>query len=241
MSRIDCFQMPADHAEAVRIQRRLAERVRLEPLEGFPRLVAGADVAFLPRRSMGVAALVIVDRATMQTVEEVRLPGYVHFPYIPGLLSFREIPLLLECFARARVSPDLIICDGQGIAHPRRAGLASHLGVMLNRPTVGCAKSRLVGRHEEPGRDKGEVAVLCHGEREIGRVVRTRTGVKPVFVSPGHLITIEEAAAVVLECTGRFRLPEPVRRAHLAAEAEKRRLPGGPETSEAGEDESHLI
>jgi deoxyribonuclease V len=228
------FRMPADYAEAVHIQHELAKEIRLEPLTAPPRLISGADVALLPGGNMAVAALVTVDRATTSTVEEVLCTGEIPFPYIPGLLSFREIPLLLTCFDRARLSPDIIICDGQGIAHPRRAGLASHLGVVLDRPTIGCAKSRLVGRYDEPGIDKGAAATLRHEGREVGRVVRTRAGVKPVFVSPGHLVTIGEAVALVLAAAVRYRLPEPVRRAHLAAEAEKRRLLRAGESTEAG-------
>ncbi|MBN2432891.1 MAG: endonuclease V [Acidobacteria bacterium] len=218
------FHLPADSDEAIRIQRALAGNVRLDPLPRPPRLVAGADLAFLPGRDIGVAAVVVVDLRSGQTVDEVIITRPVPFPYRTGLLSFREIPAVLDCLIGLHHQPDIIICDGQGIAHPRRIGLASHLGVVLNRPTIGCAKRCLIGDYIEPGPEKGATTPLLHQGLEIGRVVRTRTAVKPVFVSPGHRVTIEDAVAVVLAVAGGYRVPEPVRRAHLAAEQEKRRL-----------------
>jgi len=218
------FHLPADVGEAIRIQRILAGKIRLEPLPRPPQLVAGADLAFLPAEELCVAVVVVVDLQSGETVDHAGVTRPVSFPYRTGLLSFREIPAVLDCFARLCHEPDITICDGQGIAHPRRIGLASHLGVVRDRPTIGCAKSRLIGTWSEPGRKKGSMSPLYHQGREIGHVVRTRTGVKPVFVSPGHRVTVEEAAALVLAATDRYRVPEPVRRAHLAAEAEKRRL-----------------
>ncbi len=138
-------------------------------------------------------------------------------PYIPGLLAFREIPVLLEAFRKLQVRPEAVICDGQGTAHPRGFGIACHLGLYLGIPTVGCGKSRLIGSYTEPGNPKGSATDLTHRGRRIGQVVRTRTGVKPVFVSPGHLVGFDEAVELVLRACSRYRLPEPVRAAHKLA------------------------
>jgi deoxyribonuclease V len=147
-------------------------------------------------------------------VESAGVRAKARFPYVPGYLSFREIPPLLEAFAKLEAVPDLIICDGQGRAHPRRFGLACHLGVLLDLPTLGCAKSRLIGEHREPGPRRGAHTQLREGGEVIGEVVRTRSGVKPVFVSVGHRVCLETARRTVLRLAVRYRLPEPVRAAH---------------------------
>jgi deoxyribonuclease V len=143
----------------------------------------------------------------------------VRFPYVPGLLSFREIPALLAAIEQLDVLPDVILCDGHGIAHPRRFGLACHLGLWLGQPTVGCAKSLLYGQHADPALERGSVASLVGGEQGIGAVVRTRTNVKPVYVSVGHLISLSDAVEIVLNCASRYRLPEPLRAAHRMAKS----------------------
>ena len=139
----------------------------------------------------------------------------VSFPYVPGLLSFREAPPLLKAFEKLSQSPDLAIFDGQGIAHPRGIGLASHLGLFLDVPTIGCAKSRLVGEHEPVGMEKGEMSDLIYKGESVGRVLRSKRDVKPLFVSPGHRISQDRAAEIVLSCCRGYRFPEPIRRAHL--------------------------
>lgn len=199
-------------AEAIALQKELARRVRRAPLAaGRLRRVGGCDVAVAGDRLCAVwlvfslPALEILDRA------EAVVPA--RFPYVPGLLSFRELPALLEAFARLRVRPEAILCDGQGIAHPRRFGLACHLGVLLDLPSVGCAKSRLVGEHDEPGRERGARAPLRDGRETIGAVLRTRDGVRPLYVSIGHRVTLADAVRLVLRCGAGFRLPEPTRRA----------------------------
>ena len=149
--------------------------------------------------------------------------GTVEFPYVPGLLSFRELPLVLRAFEEMASAPDLVFVDGQGIAHPRRFGIAAHLGLLLDVPTIGCAKSWLIGDHEEPGMEAGSYTPLVDGGETIGAVVRTRSGVKPVYVSIGHKVSLEQAVQWVLACCRGYRLPEPTRMAHQAAGGHLRR------------------
>ena len=195
-------------AKARAIQQELATEVRLAPLKAVAR-VAGLDCAFGGDRVF--AAVVAWDVERRQVIERRALSLPVPFPYVPGLLSFREAPALLAALRRLHAPVDALLCDGQGIAHPRRFGLACHLGVLLGLPAVGCAKSRLIGDWAEPGPERGERAPLMQGEERIGTVLRTRTGIKPLFVSPGHLCDFEGAAELVLRCGGGLRLPEPVR------------------------------
>ncbi|MDW7644404.1 MAG: deoxyribonuclease V [Desulfuromonadales bacterium] len=204
------------YTEAVALQRRLADQVRLE--DGLPsslRWVAGVDVSYEKHGDLFFAAVVVLSYPDLQVVEEASAVDRVSFPYIPGLLSFRELPVLLQAFEGLQTRPDVVLVDGQGIAHPRRLGLASHLGLWLKLPTIGCAKSRLCGAHGEPGLQKGEGAVLELNGDPVGVVLRTRERVRPLYVSPGHLCTVARAAQVTLACTTRYRMPEPTRQAHL--------------------------
>jgi deoxyribonuclease V len=195
--------------EAKEIQRSLSRKVRI--VDGFKeiRLVGGADVSF--SRDRGCAACVVMSFPGLDTVEEVMAEGRINFPYVPGLLTFREGPLLLKALLKLETEPDVIVFDGQGIAHPQGLGLAAHMGVLLGRPTVGCAKSRLVGTYREPGPERGSFTPLVFEGRRVGSVVRTRTNVKPVFVSPGNLIGLESSVELVLDCAKGYRLPEPTR------------------------------
>ena len=176
--------------------------------------MAGADISFDRRSPELHAAVVVLDAESLDVVEIAGVRAKARFPYVPGYLSFREIPPLLEAFAKLEAVPDLIICDGQGRAHPRRFGLACHLGVLLDLPTLGCAKSRLIGDYREPGPRRGAHTQLRDGGEVIGEVVRTRSGVKPVFVSVGHRVCLETARRSVLRLAVRYRLPAPVRAAH---------------------------
>ncbi len=194
--------------QAVAVQERLRERVVLRP-SPLPALVAGLDCAFLGDDIVAVGVVWDVGAERVIETRAARMP--VNFPYVPGLLSFREVPVLLKVLRRLTTPIGGILCDGQGIAHPRRLGLASHLGLVAGIPTVGCAKSRLCGTHRQPGRRRGAVAPLMDGEERIGSVVRTRDGVKPVYVSPGHLVDHPSSIDWVLACGGGFRLPEPTR------------------------------
>ncbi|HEY8491005.1 MAG TPA: deoxyribonuclease V [Dehalococcoidia bacterium] len=209
--------------EAIRIQRRLASQVisRGEP-EGVE-LVAGVDIS-VDRAGRGRGAVVVLSYPELRLVERVVEEREVPFPYVPGLLSFREAPVLLPALERLRHRPDLLLVDGQGLAHPRRFGIACHLGLLLDLPAIGCGKSRLVGEYREPGPAVGDRAPLVDRGQVVGQVVRTRAGVKPVFVSPGHRIGLEEAVAWVLRCARGYRLPEPTRLADAVAGG--RRVPG---------------
>jgi len=213
-------------AEARRIQEALAGRVRIEPLPERIELVAGADLAFSRRRGLAFVSVALLRFPQMKIVEEVGLHVKCSFPYVPGLLTFREGPGLVEAFRRLSARPDVVIFDGQGYAHPRRLGLASHIGLWLGLPSVGCAKSRLIGTHEELGPAKGDSAPLYDGEEQIGTVLRSRRGVRPLFVSPGHLSDFETAEELVLRCCVKYRLPEPTRLADRAVARLKRELPG---------------
>lgn len=204
------------YTEAVALQRQLATQVRLEDgVTPSLRWVAGVDVSYEKHGDLFFAAVVVLSYPDLQVVEEASAVDRVSFPYIPGLLSFRELPVLLQAFEGLQTRPDVVLVDGQGVAHPRRLGLASHLGLWLKLPTIGCAKSRLCGEYEEPGPQKGEGAALVLNGAPVGVVLRTRERVRPLYVSPGHLCTVARAAQVTLACTTRYRLPEPTRQAHL--------------------------
>jgi len=209
--------------EAREIQNRLRGRVELADRIGQVRHVAGADVAFDLRRGRAIAGVVVFRFPELDEVERAAVSRPLAFPYVPGLLSFREAPALLEAFARLRHSPDVIFCDGQGYAHPRRFGIACHLGLLLNRPTIGCAKSRLIGEHSEPPRRAGGRAPLREGGETIGVVLRTREGVKPIYVSQGHRVSLERAVELVLAVCDGFRIPKPTRVADHFVEEVKRK------------------
>ncbi len=217
------------YGEARQVQVELAGRVEFVPLAKEPEIIAGLDCAFSGDGKRTFAALVVLkvtglrtrqvgqpERFEFEQIETATAQQETRFPYIPGLLSFREAPVCLEVVAKLRGQPDLFMIDGQGVAHPRRLGLASHLGLFLDKPTVGCAKSRLIGKYEEPGSERGAYSLLRDGDETIGAVVRTRSRVKPVFVSVGHKCTLEDAIRITLACTTRYRIPEPTRLAHQA-------------------------
>jgi deoxyribonuclease V len=165
----------------------------------------------------GTAAVVVLSYPEMMLEEVETMTGRAEFPYVPGLLSFREAPLALAAFEKLRITPDLVIIDGQGYAHPRRMGIACHIGLFLDIPTIGCAKSRLCGVHGEPGKEAGSISDLTDNDEIIGRVIRTKSDVKPLYISVGHKISLENAAHWVSACCRGYRLPEPSRLAHLAA------------------------
>jgi deoxyribonuclease V len=217
---------PATAAEAIELQQRLARRVRLAPLPREVRLLAGLDAAYRstdrPAGAPGTlcfAAVVLWDLGAGTVAEEAAASCRVSFPYKAGLLAFRELPGLLAALARLQRVPEALLCDGHGLAHPRRCGLACHLGLLLGLPALGCAKRPLVGSWEEPGPQAGSrTALIDNGER-IGTVLRTRAGSRPVFVSAGHLLGLPDAEGLALACARGHRLPEPQRRAHLLATA----------------------
>ena len=203
--------------EAVRLQKRLAQEVKEIPLPHPPRTVAGIDVGV--KEGIARAAVVVISLPALQPVAQAVYEMPVPFPYVPGLLAFRELPAVLAALENLPGLPDVLLCDGQGRAHPRRLGIASHLGVLLDHPSVGCAKSRLVGTHPPVPPSRGAWVPLEDKGEVVGAVVRTRAGVKPVYVSVGHRITLREAIALVLQCSPKYRLPEPLRLAHRLSTA----------------------
>ena len=212
--------------EAVALQRRLAGQVRCETFKGLPRIVGGADVSCTRNGGTLWGGLVVFDRKAGQIIESCVVSLPATFPYVPGLLSFRELPVLLEAAAGLDLRPEVLLVDGQGLAHPRRLGLAAHLGLGLDLPTIGCGKSRLVGdTRGEPGAARGCRRLLYHRDERVGVLLRTRAGVKPMWISPGHRMDIDSAARITLACTGRYRVPAPIRAAHhLVGEARRQAL-----------------
>lgn len=201
--------------EAVALQRRLAGQVELaNRLPERVRLVAGVDASYARAGGTAYGAVVVLRLPDMTVVARAGAAMPMAFPYVPGLLSFRELPVVIEAFRRLEVAPDAVICDGQGVAHPRGLGIAAHLGLWLDLPTVGCAKTRLVGEHGPPAAVAGGWTALTFEGRSLGAVLTTRAGVKPVYVSPGHKTDVGSAVSLVWSCCRGRRLPEPVRAAH---------------------------
>jgi deoxyribonuclease V len=198
-------------AAARALQTRLCRQVERSDRLATIRIVAGVDVGFRDGGRITRAAVALLEYPSLTRLDFEVFEQATAFPYVPGLLSFREVPAILQAFARLAVRPDVIFCDGQGYAHPRRFGLACHLGLWLDRPTIGVAKSRLIGEFAMPGVERGAYGCLTDGREIIGRVVRTRSRVKPLFVSSGHRISLATASRMVLNCATRYRLPEPTR------------------------------
>lgn len=210
-------------AEAEAIQRELAHLVEVRPLGRGIATIGAVDADYAGHLTVGAAALFRYDRC--DAVVECRTAAEeTLFPYLPGFLSFREAPAVLEALTKLSQLPDLLLVDGQGIAHPRRFGIACHIGVLTGIPAIGCAKTHLVGRYSEPGLQKGDWSPLELDGEVVGAVVRTCSGVKPVFVSPGHLVSVADAVRVVLHCCRGCRIPEPLRAADREARAARRRL-----------------
>lgn len=202
------------YKKAVSIQDRLRESLVLKGFRGLPRIIAGADVAYSKRTEKVYAGVVVLDFRSMKPLDMASATAEAGFPYIPGLLSFREAPALLKAFRRLKTEPDVVLFDGQGIAHPRGLGLASHMGLLLDKPSVGCAKEVLVGDYTPVGITAGSYSYLMYKGKRVGAAVRTRRLVKPVFVSPGHRITLPSSIRIVLRSCRGYRLPEPLRWAH---------------------------
>jgi deoxyribonuclease V len=227
---------PRDFQTAARLQQELRGRVVCRLPEEFSRirLVAGCDVAASLRSSVAYAGVVVLTFPELEPFEEASAVCQVSFPYVPGFLAFREAPALAAALERLECTPDLFLFDGQGLAHPRGFGLASYMGLMVGRPSIGVAKSRLCGAFEPPGQARGQSApLLDDGGKEIGRVLRTRDGVKPLFISVGHLVSLEDAVGLTLACGRGLRIPEPTRLAdimvgRLRREAAKTGLPACP-------------
>lgn len=206
---------PATEEQALAVQDELRERVVLDELGPLPGSghVTGVDVAYDDERDVVAAAAVVLDAATLDVVAEATAVGRVSFPYVPGLLAFREIPTVLAALDALTRPPGLVVCDGYGLAHPRRFGLAAHLGVLTGLPTIGVAKNPFTFAYDDPGTPRGSSSPLLAGADEVGRALRTRDAVKPVFVSVGHRVTLDNACAHTLALTPEYRLPETTRRA----------------------------
>ncbi|WP_329113771.1 endonuclease V [Streptomyces sp. NBC_01353] len=222
---------PADESAARAVQGELRGRLALDepgPAPGTGH-VTGLDVAYDDERDLVAAAAVVLDARTLEVVEEATAVGRVSFPYVPGLLAFREIPTVLAALASLETDPGLLVCDGYGLAHPRRFGLASHLGVLTGRPSIGVAKNPFTFTYDQPGTGRGDFSPLVAGDEEVGRALRTQAGVKPVFVSVGHRVSLDNACAHTLLLTPRYRIPETTRHADsLCRRALKEALGGAP-------------
>lgn len=204
---------PDNYHEAVAWQEARRGEVRLEPLARPPGLVGAADASYDRAEKRVYGAVVVVTYPDLALVEEAALAGPCPFPYIPGLLSFREAPIILEIWKKLIHRPEVLLVDGQGIAHPRNLGIAAHLGLLLDVPTIGVAKSKLVGEGEEPGKEAGAATPLRWQGQVVGWILRTRTGIQPLYVSPGHRVSLADCREIVLGCVRGCRLPEPLRRA----------------------------
>ncbi len=199
--------------EAIKIQKDLKSNISLK--KSFSKIdkIAGADVSYYQNKM--IAGVIIFEFPNLKVMESQFFISPINLPYIPGLLTFREGPSLLAAFKKIKNEPDIILFDGQGIAHPRRMGIATHLGLFLDKPTIGCAKSRLSGEYIPVGEEKGDYALLKEGEEILGAVLRTRRKVKPIFISPGHKIDLSNSIEIILKCIVKYRLPLPVREAHI--------------------------
>jgi len=201
-------------SEAVQIQQELRNKIVLKKLDKDIQYIAGTDISLNLDSDIAYAGIIVLDYGTLQPVAYAAAMGKIDFPYIPGLLSFREIPALMQAWEQLPVQPDVVMVDGHGIAHPRRMGIATHFGLVIDTPTLGCAKKILTGKYAMPLPEKGSYSEIKSREEVLGYALRTRTNVKPVFVSPGHLITHIESLQIAQHCAVKYRLPEPTRLAH---------------------------
>lgn len=217
--------------EAVALQRELSGMVQTRPLPEHFSVLGSSDLSYIPALDILIATVLTFTWPGLELLESISITAPIRFPYVPGLLSFREIPPLLDALEKLRRMPEVLLCDGQGIAHPRRFGLAAHLGLWLGLPSVGCAKKRLIGTHPRLELVKGSRVPLFDKEERIGTVLCTRDGVKPVYVSPGHLADFESSTDLVMRCVGKTRIPEPLTQAHVTAGKHRAEILSHPVTS----------
>lgn len=222
MSKIISHSWDLTPAEAIELQKKLRLQIHLMPLQKDIKLVGGTDMSYNKFSDVIYAGIILLNAETMQVVGYSLVVDQMRFPYIPGLLSFREIPSLMKAWERLPQKPDIMLVDGHGIAHSRRMGIATHLGLLTQTPTIGCAKKILFGKYVEPALEKGNYSPIYDKQETIGFALRTKNKVKPIYVSPGNLITMEETMDVVLRCTRGYRLPEPTRQAHNTVNALRR-------------------
>ncbi len=209
-------------AEAIQQQQELRKLITLTKLHKKIQYIAGTDLSFNLDSDVSYAGIVILDYTTLQPVARSTAVSTITFPYVPGLLSFREIPSLMQAWQQLPLVPDVVLVDGHGIAHPRQMGIATHLGLIIQKPTLGCAKKILTGKYQMPAPEKGSYSPIISGPETLGYALRTKNKVKPVFISPGNLITLEESLEIALHCTVNHKLPEPTRLAHLTVNALRR-------------------
>jgi deoxyribonuclease V len=210
--------------EAIRIQENLRHRINLQKAFSRVRTIGGGDVSYQKEGNFLFGAMVVLSFPQMETLDVATACGRISFPYLPGLLTFREGPILIKTFQKLRIRPDILIFDGQGIAHPRGIGLATHLGIWFNLPSIGCAKTSLLGESDTPRPSKGSFELIQKDEKEVGVVLRTKDQVRPVFVSPGHRIDLPTSIRIILESCQGFRIPEPLRRAHHLSRLEREKF-----------------
>jgi len=203
--------------EAMELQVSLQGRLDIKSPIGIHnvKLIAGCDVAYYMKEDLCVASIVVCQIDSMKIVEKIKVEQKATFPYVPGLLSFREIPPLIKAVKKLKISPDIFVLDGQGIAHPRGIGLASHFGLIVNKPTIGCAKSKLIGEYNPMNNNKGSYSFLYVNNKKVGVVLRSRDNCKPIFISPGHKINIPSALNIIKRCLSKYRIPDVIRFAHI--------------------------
>ncbi|WP_300604726.1 deoxyribonuclease V [Niabella sp.] len=212
-------------SEAVALQKELRKKIDLSPLTKPIRYIGGADISFNKFETTVYAGIVVLKYAEMVVQAHASVTCTVAFPYISGLLAFREVPALLKAWEALTLKPDVLVLDGHGIAHPRRLGIATHFGLVMNQPTIGCAKTRLTGVYQEPGNHRFDQSPLWDKQEKIGAVLRTKPNCNPVFVSPGHKVGMEQSLEIITRCCGKYRIPEPTRLAHMLVNQE--RVKGG--------------
>ncbi len=201
--------------EAIALQKEMRSKIDISPLPAEIRTIGGADISFNRFSDVFYAGIIILSYPSLNLIDRTTVVAKARFPYIPGLLGFRELPALLEAWNELKRKPDVLVVDGHGIAHPRRLGIAAHFGIVANTPTIGCAKSLLTGKFHEPAAERFAQSPLMDKNEQIGVVLRTKAKCKPVFISPGNKISMEQSLEIIKHCTGKYRLPEPTRNAHL--------------------------
>ncbi len=210
--------------EAKELQNSLVKEIQICQMPDTIHRVAGFDISYLKEKNRLIAGMVILGYPALDLIDSFVITDQINFPYIPGYLSFREAPVLLRLIESHQYPADIFVFDGHGIAHPRGFGIASHIGVLTDIPSIGCAKKKLVGNYLSPGDQKGNISDLIYKNRVVGNVLRTRNNIKPVFVSIGHRVSLDGATKFILDCTGKYRLPEPTRLAHQLVTAYRKKL-----------------
>lgn len=200
--------------EATLIQKELRQQIDLQALKEAPLTIAGADISLNRFSEVIYAGIVVLRYSDLRPIAFSLVKSFTRFPYVPGFLAFREVPALVQALQQMPVKPDIIMLDGHGIAHPRRMGIAAHLGTLIQAPTMGCAKKKLFGKYEEPGLAKGDFSPIMDKTETIGYALRSKNKVLPVFISPGNKMSLEDSLSIALHCCGNYRLPEPTRKAH---------------------------